>query len=618
MGCLASIQRMREKFAPPHVIILLGPPAAGKGTLCDVLTKYYGLMHIAPGQILREHVEQKTVLGSKVKSFIEGGQLVPSELVVEIIQDRLSRPDAMSRGVLLENFPLVEDQAQIAAQMMRISRFILLDVSHEALLDRARGRLVDPQTGAIYHSSLRPPPPEVMSRLVRRKDDSEELMNVRLDTYFRHIDGILQYFRGNVHEVQGMADPTQVAHDAMKILDELEWSTDDAPYFANAAFCGPFTQQQARRAGFYSPDNPPEIGDKVVCFRRGVDWGKRGSVSDVVETFSNGHGGLKKGYEGLQVTVDSDNGETFSCWSVFLAPVNDMEYSSLCSTTELECSCFATLCSEMFHKSSDGERQSVCSMATTFENFPSISKEQARPALQDWLANLEDADCEPVDVSADVLDGIMSDFDNHTDASLFLYSTHHKLGPRLALVLGQDYSVYYRALNNTLNSDVEGNLRRAFPLIQRMMYLLLYDETTGERRYHAGGRVWKGDSQRPVPLNMHRLQQAHTLGKVIRFRQFQSTTSDEKLANKYLKREDGRGFKWTIDIPIKFWGARDIQDIAWKSNESETLFPPYSAFRVQSIDADECHLLALDIRSHLGFRAKRQGVRGTPVELLGY
>ena len=130
------------------------------------------------------------------------------------------------------------------------------------------------------------------------------------------------------------------------------------------------------------------------------------------------------------------------------------------------------------------------------------------------------------------------------------------------------------------------------------MYLLLYNEEDGSKRLHDGGRVWKGDTQRPVPLNMQKLSEAQRLDRFVRFRQFQSTTKDKGLAEKYRAREDGKGYLWIIDIPQGFWGARDIQGISWKENESETLFPPYSAFRVQSLDENSCNLLAVVLYLH--------------------
>merc|ERR1712113_379189 len=92
---------------------------------------------------------------------------------------------------------------------------------------------------------------------------------------------------------------------------------------------------------------------------------------------------------------------------------------------------------------------------------------------------------------------------------------------------------------------------------------------------------------------MTKLKDACENETIIRFRQFQSTTSNEAVAKKFMRREDRRGYLWTIDIPENFWGARDINSVAWKKDESETLFPPYSAFRVLSVNDDGCHLEAV-------------------------
>merc|ERR1711972_892278 len=122
----------------------------------------------------------------------------------------------------------------------------------------------------------------------------------------------------------------------------------------------------------------------------------------------------------------------------------------------------------------------------------------------------------------------------------------------------------------------------------------LYTGSRGEKLLHPGGRVWKGDSERPVPLNMKRLKEAYKEQTVVHFRQFQSTSSDASVANRFRKRGESRGYVWVIDVPVDFWGARCIQDVAWKEHEAETLFPPYSAFLVKSVDDEACHLFAVE------------------------
>lgn len=597
-SCISGVQQQSSC----RVIIAAGAPASGKGTLCEDLKQRYGLVHISPGQILRDHVQRRTELGLSVQPYIDKGQLAPSNLVLEAIQERISSPDVAIRGCVLDNFPLTSDQAKILVRHIWVARFILIDVPRDVLIARALGRRLDPLTGNIYHLTFRPPPQEVLPRLVHRTDDVESSVYVRLETYSRHISTILPFFRSCLCKVDGNKGAEEVAQYVARDLDSMEWDSPEAPYFGHIAFSGAFSAQEATRAGFYSPLNPPQVGERIVAFRRGDDRDKRGTIVDTELRVSDGSGGLKLGAEGVKVTVSADTGATFESWSAFLAPLNDMEYSSICTTRDFQSSNFARL---------------LGGVTSVGDVYPTTN-EAARASLKRWLENLVDADEEPIGMSPEALGNMMADFDSHADASLYLYSTQHKLGRRTSFNLGQDYSLYYRALNNTLNADTWDNLSNAMPLVRRMIYLLLYDEKDGRRRYHTGGRVWKGDMQRPVPLNMHKLREAHKLAKVVRFRQFQSTSSNEALADKYMKREENRGFKWIIDIPSEFWGARDIQDVAWKAHESETLFPPYSAFRVQSVDADRCHLVGVDRCLELDARALRHGLSGTSVELIGY
>ena len=517
----------------------------------------------------------------QVKQYMTEGALVPHELVMEIVEERLCRPDVLTRGCLLDNFPLTADQAASLTKHFRVEKVLLMEVPEEDLLIRSTLRRLDPLTGRIYHLKYRPPPSEINSRLVQRSDDREESVQLRIDTYNQHIQSILPFFEGKTCKIDARGTPAEVLWAASKALEDLEWTSEDLPYFGNVAFAGPFSITQAKRAGFYSPENPPEEADKVVCFQRGSNWQRRGVVEDVSECTSDGHDGLRKGFEGMLVTLN-DRSESFSCWSAFLAPVNDKEYSALCTTHGFLSSNFCSLY--------------PCSKGVGDVDF--VSKEDARVSLKKWLQELEDADGEQFEVTSDALNSVLKQFDSHEDASLYLYTTHQKLGRRISLVTGLDYSLYYRALNNTLNCDASHNLSNAMILIQRMIYSLLYNLSDSSKILHQGGRVWKGDTQRPVPLNMQKLREAQRLERIIRFRQFQSTTKDHALAEKYRKREDGRGYLWIIDIPTGFWGARDIHNVSWKDDECETLFPPYSAFRVQSLDDNQCHLLAVEAKQH--------------------
>lgn len=337
----------------------------------------------------------------------------------------------------------------------------------------------------------------------------------------------------------------------------------------------------ARRAGFFSSSRPPEIGERVVCFRR-EQWQRQGMVTEVETKVSNGIAGFQAGKESAWVIIEDDVGETFESWAVYLAPVNDMEYSSLCTTDEFLSSHFHRL----YFQAANADRACM-----------DVSDQEARASLQVWLKNVVDADGEPVVVPDEVQEELLRLFDEQSDPSIHIYSKHTKLGPKTSLNKGGDYSVYYLALNNTLNHDECSTIELAFPLLRHMISRLLFNGDMKE--LHPGGRVWKGDTDPPVPMNVRKLKDALKSQAVVRFRQFQSTTSNETVANRFKKRADSRGFLWIIDIHNNFWGARDIRGVAWKGHEAETLFPPYAAFLVQSVDADCCHLVSVDRDSDL-------------------
>jgi len=381
-----------------------------------------------------------------------------------------------------------------------------------------------------------------------------------------------------------LSKPSFLEEEQASEADEQEFlsRTESKPFAGHPSIKGAFSAEDALRAGFYSILRPPEIGDEVVCFQRN-HWLQRGIVEDVSEEVSNGQDGLKKGVTGAWVKIKMQDGSVFHSWAVFLATASDQEYSSLCLQAEFEASNFFKLRRELY--------------GDTVRHETRISKKEAKAALEAWLDNCVDADGEEVEISPEMRKELLDIFDsNQEDPSLHLYSLHKRLGPRTDARKGRDYSLYYQALNNTLNHDTEQSLRAGYPLMRRMTYLLLYDEKTGQKRLHEGGRVWKGDSEKPVPLNKQRLKLAFRHQVPIRFRQFQSTTSDQKVATRFQKREDRPGFLWIIDIPPKYFGARNIQDISSRSKESETLFPPYSAFEVVALDDDSCHLKALPYR----------------------
>ena len=162
--------------------MLFGPPGAGKGTQAEIIVEMTGKPQISTGDMLRSAVSQGTELGLEARGYMEAGKLVPDQVIIGLIEDRLSEPDA-SNGVLFDGFPRTIPQAEALSEITEVSAVISIEVPDEDIVDRIVGRRMDPETGEIYHVSFKPPPPELSNRLVQRKDDNEETVRMRLAAY---------------------------------------------------------------------------------------------------------------------------------------------------------------------------------------------------------------------------------------------------------------------------------------------------------------------------------------------------------------------------------------------------------------------------------------------------
>lgn len=207
------------------VIILLGPPGSGKGTQATGISKELGIPHISTGDLFRENLSKGTELGKKAKSYMEAGKLVPDELVLEMLFDRVSRPDC-AKGYLLDGFPRTIPQAQtLDAKLPKGTKLVALNlnVSDELVVKRIAGRLSCKQCGNIHNKYFSPPAKEGVcdkcgGELVQRSDDKEEVVKERLRVYHEQTEPLIAYYtkKGLLGNVNGENAPDVVAKDLMQ------------------------------------------------------------------------------------------------------------------------------------------------------------------------------------------------------------------------------------------------------------------------------------------------------------------------------------------------------------------------------------------------------------------
>jgi len=180
-------------------LILCGPPGGGKGTQCEKLIAKYGYVQLSTGDLLRAAVKANTPVGQKAQEYMSKGLLVPDDIVIQLVKDKLSDPQVLSKGWILDGFPRTAVQAEaLKSSGTKPDKIIVLEVPDSVLVDRITGRREDPETKIIYHLTYNPPPPEVLSRLTIRADDNPETLKTRLEFYHKNIDLILASFKSEV------------------------------------------------------------------------------------------------------------------------------------------------------------------------------------------------------------------------------------------------------------------------------------------------------------------------------------------------------------------------------------------------------------------------------------
>ena len=184
--------------------MLFGPPGAGKGTQASRISSLTGKPQVSTGDMLRAAVASGSELGVEAKGYMEAGLLVPDEVIIGLISERLQEPDAVS-GLLLDGYPRTIAQAEALAEVEEVSTVISIEVPDEAIVERIVGRRMDPETGRIYHIRFNPPPAELSERVIQRKDDNEDTVWNRLSAYHEQTAPLADWYeqRGVLVRIDG-------------------------------------------------------------------------------------------------------------------------------------------------------------------------------------------------------------------------------------------------------------------------------------------------------------------------------------------------------------------------------------------------------------------------------
>ena len=206
-------------------LILLGPPGAGKGTLAETLIKKLDVPQISTGDILRSAVKQGTPIGLKAKAYMDAGDLVPDDVIIGVVKERLEEKDC-DNGYIFDGMPRTIAQAEaLDAQNVTIDAVLSLEVPDEEIIKRLGGRRTCPQCGAIYHVVKKPPGKEGIcdvcgAELIIRKDDARETILNRLATYHKETEPLKEYYdkQGKLKTMNGVGSVAQTSAAAFTIL----------------------------------------------------------------------------------------------------------------------------------------------------------------------------------------------------------------------------------------------------------------------------------------------------------------------------------------------------------------------------------------------------------------
>ena len=212
----------------PMYIVMLGPPGAGKGTQAKIVAQKLGLVHISTGDLFRENLKNETPLGQLAQQYMNKGELVPDDVTVRMVEERISRPDCEG-GAVLDGFPRTPDQASALDALLdkvrsEVKIVPYIKVPDQVLIERLSGRWMSP-SGRVYHEKYNPPKVKWIddidgSELYQREDDKPETVKHRIEVYNQQTAPLIDYYRnkGLLVEIDGTQEIEDVTEGIMKAI----------------------------------------------------------------------------------------------------------------------------------------------------------------------------------------------------------------------------------------------------------------------------------------------------------------------------------------------------------------------------------------------------------------
>ena len=212
-------------------IVMLGPPGVGKGTQAKILAEKTGLVHVSSGDLFRDNIKRQTELGQLAQSYMNKGELVPDDVTIAMIRERVSRPDCQA-GAILDGFPRTPAQADALKQMLaefdeQVEHVPFVNADEEVLVERLSGRWTCRANGHVFHTTFNPPKNEGVcdldgSELYQREDDKVETVKRRIQVYMKQTAPLIEYYReaGKLVEVDGAQPIENVTAALVKALEK--------------------------------------------------------------------------------------------------------------------------------------------------------------------------------------------------------------------------------------------------------------------------------------------------------------------------------------------------------------------------------------------------------------